>query len=229
MGTQYQTGIRSTPTRGRDGRTGLGDQLFTTGQIAKICRVAPRTVSQWFDKGLLQGYRLAGSQDSLSATGQPIGRDRRVPRENLIRFLKEHGMPLGELARACSCHVLAVGLSQGLYRTLQDELPDPEQFRWHAAATAFEAGLLVEREQPDALVIDLAMGRGECLAMAKHLRAEERLAEVLIIALASEDEPEVELVTHIFSAVFQRPFDSALLVERLRAASNGHAGGGLPA
>ena len=60
-------------------------KVFTTGQVAKICKVAPRTVSKWFDSGRLRGYRIPGSQD------------RRIPREHLVRFLKEHGMPLGEL------------------------------------------------------------------------------------------------------------------------------------
>ena len=28
-------------------------KVFTTGQVAKICKVAPRTVSKWFDSGRL--------------------------------------------------------------------------------------------------------------------------------------------------------------------------------
>ena len=44
-------------------------KVFTTGQVAKICKVAPRTVSKWFDSGRLKGYRIPGSQD------------RRIPRE----------------------------------------------------------------------------------------------------------------------------------------------------
>ena len=55
-------------------------KVFTTGQVAKICKVAPRTVSKWFDSGRLRGYRIPGSQD------------RRIPREHLIKFLKEHGI-----------------------------------------------------------------------------------------------------------------------------------------
>ena len=38
-------------------------KVFTTGQVAKICKVAPRTVSKWFDTGRLRGYRIPGSQD----------------------------------------------------------------------------------------------------------------------------------------------------------------------
>jgi len=30
-------------------------KVFTTGQVAKICKVAPRTVSKWFDSGRFEG------------------------------------------------------------------------------------------------------------------------------------------------------------------------------
>lgn len=56
--------------------------IFTTGQVAKICNVFPRTVCKWFDSGRLRGYRIPGSQD------------RRVPKEYLLRFLREHAMPI---------------------------------------------------------------------------------------------------------------------------------------
>src|SRR4028118_1061106 len=72
-------------------------KVFTTGQVAKICKVAPRTVSKWFDSGRLRGYRIPGSQD------------RRIPREHLLRFLKEHGMPLGDLEAEVYHKILVVG------------------------------------------------------------------------------------------------------------------------
>src|SRR5271156_4652321 len=77
-------------------------KVFTTGQVAKICKVAPRTVSKWFDSGRLRGYRIPGSQD------------RRIPREYLIKFLKEHGMPLGDLEDEAMAKVLVVGQDQVL-------------------------------------------------------------------------------------------------------------------
>ena len=59
--------------------------VLTTGQVAKICNVAPRTVSKWFDSGRLRGYRIPGSKD------------RRIPLEQLVRFMKAHHMPLNGL------------------------------------------------------------------------------------------------------------------------------------
>jgi excisionase family DNA binding protein len=82
-------------------------KVFTTGQVAKICKVAPRTVSKWFDSGRLKGYRIPGSQD------------RRIPREYLIKFLKEHGMPLGDLEDEAMAKILIVAQDQVLNRKSQ--------------------------------------------------------------------------------------------------------------
>ena len=39
----------------------IDKEVLTTGEVAKICNVAPRTVSKWFDSGSLKGYRIPGS------------------------------------------------------------------------------------------------------------------------------------------------------------------------
>ena len=103
-------------------------KVFTTGQVAKICKVAPRTVSKWFDSGRLKGYRIPGSQD------------RRIPREYLIKFLKEHGMPLGDLEDVAMAKVLIVGQDQVLIENLKRELPAEKSFKVSTAASGFEAG-----------------------------------------------------------------------------------------
>jgi len=58
-----------------------GDNVLTTGDVANICNVAPRTVSKWLDNGLLNGYRIPGSLD------------RRIPIDGLARFMQAHNIP----------------------------------------------------------------------------------------------------------------------------------------
>lgn len=53
---------------------------YTTGQISKICKIAPRTVSKLIDTGKLKGFRI------------PCGKDRRVLGNDLRNFLLENGM-----------------------------------------------------------------------------------------------------------------------------------------
>ena len=180
-------------------------KVFTTGQVAKICKVAPRTVSKWFDSGRLRGYRIPGSQD------------RRIPREYLIKFLKEHGMPLGDLEDEAMAKVLVVGQDQVLLENLKRQLPVERSFKIAVAASGFEAGIQAESFHPDTIIIDLAMGRSEALQIATNLRRNPAYEATMIIALASEDEAAPEqLASFGFSEAFKKPFDVALLAERIR-------------
>jgi len=180
-------------------------KVFTTGQVAKICKVAPRTVSKWFDSGRLRGYRIPGSQD------------RRIPRDQLIRFLKEHGMPLGELEEEGLHKVLVIGADKLFIDRLKELLPEDENFKYEVANSGFEAGIMAESFHPDTIVIDLAMGRSEALQIAGNLRRNSQYEQTLIVGLASEDEAEPEtLVTYGFSEIFKKPFDVVLLGERIQ-------------
>jgi len=180
-------------------------KVFTTGQVAKICKVAPRTVSKWFDSGRLRGYRIPGSQD------------RRIPREQLIRFLKEHGMPLGELEEEAWHKILIIGAEKLLIDRVKELLPESEDFRYQLAASGFEAGILAESFHPDSIIIDLAMGRSEAIQIAQNLRRNLQYTDTLIVALALEDEANPEaLVNFGFNEVFKKPFDVALLSQRIR-------------
>ncbi|QDU64857.1 Response regulator MprA [Planctomycetes bacterium Pan216] len=180
-------------------------KVFTTGQVAKICKVAPRTVSKWFDSGRLVGYRIPGSQD------------RRIPREHLIRFLKEHQMPLGELEEESMSKLLIIGTDRMMIDRLRAMMPESEDYKVQIAHSGFEAGIQAESFHPDAIVLDLAMGRSEGIQIASNLRRNNSYDECVIIGLASEDEADPDSLTnHGFTEVFKKPFDPALLVERLR-------------
>ena len=180
-------------------------KVFTTGQVAKICKVAPRTVSKWFDSGRLVGYRIPGSQD------------RRIPREHLIRFLKEHQMPLGELEEEAYSKILIIGTDRMLIERLHGMLPEVDDYKVQIAHSGFEAGIQAESFHPDAMVLDLAMGRSEGLQIVANLRKNTNYDDVIIIGLAAEDEPNPDgLTSNGFNEVFKKPFDPALLTERLR-------------
>ena len=177
--------------------------IFTTGQVAKICKVAPRTVSKWFDSGRLRGYRIPGSQD------------RRIPREHLIRFLKEHGMPLGELEDEALGKILLVG-ADGQIRGSLNEMMGADEFKIESAVSGFEAGIQAESLHPDCVVIDFGMGRNESLMIAQNLRKNAEYTETVLIGLLSDDDNASGFDRSLFNETFRKPFDAALLVERIR-------------
>ena len=181
-------------------------KVFTTGQVAKICKVAPRTVSKWFDSGRLKGYRIPGSQD------------RRIPREQLIRFLKQHDMPLGELEEEEWHKVLLIGTDKLFNDRIKELLPENDDFKFELANSGFEAGTLAQSFHPDTIVIDLGLGRSESIQITANLRKNESYTTTLIIGLAGEDEADPDkLKEYGFNDIFKQPFDAALLAERIRS------------
>ena len=63
-----------------------GNNVLTTGDVSRICNVAPRTVQKWFDAGVLGGYLI------------PLSKDRRIALKELRRFMKAHNIPLPDEA-----------------------------------------------------------------------------------------------------------------------------------
>ena len=177
--------------------------IFTTGQVAKICKVAPRTVSKWFDSGRLRGYRIPGSQD------------RRIPREHLIRFLKEHGMPLGELEDEAMGKLLVVGTGGEVLSGLTEMLGEAE-FKLETAASGFEAGIQAESLHPDGVVIDFVMGRSEALMIAANLRKNAQYGDAVLVGLISDEDSASGFDRTLFNETFRKPFDTALLAERIK-------------
>lgn len=177
--------------------------IFTTGQVAKICKVAPRTVSKWFDSGRLRGYRIPGSQD------------RRIPREHLIRFLKEHGMPLGELEDEAMGKILLVGADAQIRGSLE-EFMGAEDFKLESAVSGFEAGIQAESLHPDCVVVDFGMGRNDAIMIAQNLRRNNEYAETVLVGLLTDEDNASGFDRTLFNETFRKPFDAALLAERIR-------------
>lgn len=180
-------------------------KVFTTGQIAKICKVAPRTVSKWCDTGRLNHYRIPGSMD------------RRVPREELLKFLKAHGMPTAGLDASGLRRVLCVGLPPDLGAAVANAL-DGDQLEGVSVSSCsglFTAGCEYERVAPEVVVVSLWLGRPEAEAVAARCAVDGFTA----LAVAGEDLgqlAEQQLKDVGFARVFRSPFDPAELTAVVR-------------
>ena len=177
-------------------------EVLTTGQVARICNVAPRTVSKWFDTGQLRGYRIPGS------------RDRRIPLDQLVRFMKAHSIPLNGLD-AGPRRVLIVDPDGEVARTVSQQLNEGE-FQIETAADAFEAGMLAERTHPHVVVLN-SFGDLEQLApIAAAVRREPRFNAVRIVIIHEpDDEPDPVTVRRGVDGQLTRPFTVRQLVELL--------------
>ena len=113
--------------------------------------------------------------------------------------------------------ILIIGAEKLFIDRVKEMLPEDDDFKYELANSGFEAGIQAESFHPDTIIIDLAMGRSEAIQITQNLRRDGAYEHTLIVALASEDEAAPEkLVEYGFSEAFKKPFDVALLGERIR-------------
>jgi excisionase family DNA binding protein len=150
-----------------------GKNVLTTGDVAKICHVAPRTVSKWFDNGQLRGYRIPGSKD------------RRIPVNELIRFMKTHNMPTSELAVG-RIRVLLADSNIKAATALADSLRSKAEYDVQIVRSNFETGSAIHKFMPHVLLINLMAEGIDAAAVCRGIRENEDLRTIKIIALVSQ-------------------------------------------
>jgi two-component system response regulator RpaA len=150
-----------------------GKNVLTTGDVAKICHVAPRTVSKWFDNGQLRGYRIPGSKD------------RRIPVNELIRFMKTHNMPTSELAVG-KIRVLLADSNTKSAEDLAESLRSKAEYDVQIVQSNFETGSAIQKFTPHVLLISLMAEGIDAAAVCRGIRENEDLRTIKIIALVSQ-------------------------------------------
>ena len=181
--------------------------VLTTGEVAKICNVAPRTVSKWFDSGALRGYRIPGSKD------------RRIPLNQLIRFMKQHNMPLNGLMTGAT-RVLIVDNEQDIVEVLEKILEDEAKYEVEVAASGFAAGVGAERFRPHVLLLDMHLSDIDGREVAKSIKANPDLQLTKVIAMSgklSEDEARALTATG-FDGFLRKPFHVRQVIEAIEDA-----------
>jgi len=193
-------------------KNGTSKPVLTTGEVARICNVAPRTVSKWFDTGQLRGYRIPGSKD------------RRIPLEQLVQFMKSHGIPTEGLSLGAP-KLLLVDADDDLTDILADALSADNQFESLRTDSLFEAGLLIEQHRPAVVVIDVTLSDKPPADLVSVLRRRERLAGTKLIATSGQiTEGQSQALKQAgFAGFLKKPFDVRELKDLLDAlsASNG--------
>ena len=181
--------------------------VLTTGEVARICCVAPRTVSKWFDTGQLKGYRIPGSKD------------RRIPRDQLLRFMRAHGMPLKGMEVGVT-RVLIVDDEYELADVLRSSLEREIGYAVKVATNAFEAGMLADEFRPHVILFDLGLANADARTVLRALKSSPELAATKVIAIGDAQQDGQQYVSCGFEGYLGKPFDLRTIVREIEMATN---------
>ncbi|MEO1236566.1 MAG: response regulator [Planctomycetota bacterium] len=181
-------------------------QVFTTGEAAEVCKVSQQTIIRCFDAGRLQGFRVPGS------------RFRRIPREELIRFMKANDIPTDGFTTGKK-KVLVVDDDPGIVDLFTDVLGNDPRLELRSAATGYDAGVVSAAFQPDLMILDFMLPDVNGNVVCETVRKNDQLKAmkiVIVSGVVNRDEIEGLLAAGADEFV-KKPFDLEKLMGRVEA------------
>ena len=185
-------------------KTNRTKQVFTTGEVAQVCKVSQQTVIRCFDSGKLKGFRVPGS------------RFRRIPREALVSFMKDNQIPLDHLESGRR-RVLVVDDDEAIVEMFTDLLERDGRFEVRTASSGYEAGMLTERFRPDVILLDFKLPDINGTVVCSGIRSNEihNHTKIIIISGAADPEEVEELRRAGADEFIRKPFDITAVIARI--------------
>jgi len=181
-------------------------KVFTTGEAAKVCKVSQQTIIRCFDSGRLNGFRVPGS------------RFRRIPRDELIRFMRDNDIPLESIGSALK-RVLVVDDEPEILSLMTDLLASDGRFEVCQASTGYDAGIETERFKPHLIVLDYMLPDINGNIVCQRVRSSETMPETRILCVSGVVErDEIEMLKNAGADDFlKKPFDLREMIAKIEA------------
>ena len=180
--------------------------LFTTGEAAEICKVSQQTIIRCFDAGRLDGFRIPGSKF------------RRIPRQSLIKFMKENNIPLDALESGKK-KILIVDDDPEIVELLVDVLVRDGRFETRTASSGYDAGMLTQQLHPDLILLDYMLpdvnGNVVCHTIRKNPEF-ENVKIIIVSGVIKQDEID-QLLKSGAEDFIRKPFDITELTNKITA------------
>ena len=205
MGAEYPSGPESM-TSGENQEDIGSKQVFTTGEAAELCRISQQTVIRCFDSGRLRGFRVPGS------------RFRRIPRDELLRFMRENNIPT-DVLEGGKRRLLIVDDDPQVVELLVEVLSRDKRYRIETAATGYDAGVVTEQFKPDLMILDIMLPDINGNVVCQTVRKNPALAGMKIMIVSGVvDKGEIEgLLQSGADEFMKKPFNISALVNRIAA------------
>jgi len=178
--------------------------LFTTGEAAEICRVSQQTIIRCFDAGRLEGFRVPGS------------RFRRIPRQNLIKFMKDNNIPLDSIESG-KRKVLVVDDDAEIVELIVEVLERDGRFEVKTASSGYEAGMATQRFRPELILLDYMLPdvNGNVVCQTIRRNPEFENIKIIIVSGVVKEDEIAQLLKSGAEDFIRKPFNITELTDKI--------------
>lgn len=181
----------------------MAKKFLTPTEVAELLMVAPVTVRQWAQKGLINARTTAGGH-------------RRFSIDAVREFAAQMGMELSEPGADLDHDRLLIvdddrqfnGFLVALFKQRFPEL------KVDVAYDGFEAGRLLQRTRPHLVLLDIMMPGLDGVEVCRALKADPDTAAIRVIAMTGHHTPELEqrILAAGAERLLKKPFSTTDLI-----------------
>ncbi|HUS91309.1 MAG TPA: response regulator [Phycisphaerae bacterium] len=178
--------------------------VYTTGEAAVVCKLSQQTIIRCFDSGQLEGFRVPGS------------RFRRIPRDKLVKFMRDNNIPMDGLEDD-TIRVLIVDDDEQILELFVDVLESDGRFEVATAQNGYDAGILTQKMRPNIVVLDYMLPDINGDRVCRTIRQDPELSRTKVLVISGMANPaEVEAVLAAGADDFiKKPFNIEGVIERM--------------
>ncbi len=184
--------------------------VYTTGEAAQICGLSQQTIIRCFDNGQLEGFKVPGSKF------------RRIPRSSLLKFMKEHNIPM-EGFEDDHIRVLVVDDDPEIVELFTDVLKSDGRFEVKTASTGYDAGIETQQFMPDVVILDYLLPDVNGNVVCKTIKDNPELSHIKILIISGVvNRSEVdELMKAGADEFIKKPFNIENVVKTITRLARG--------
>ncbi len=146
----------------------------------------------------------------------PGSRFRRIPRKDLLQFMKSNDIPTDAL-ESTKRRVLVVDDDEQIIELFLDVLSRDDRFEVKSARTGYDAGMMTEQFRPHLVLLDYMLPDINGNLVCDRIRSNPELAGTKIIVISgvvNQDEIDTLLRSGADDFV-KKPFNIEKLIERM--------------
>src|SRR3954465_5591666 len=183
--------------------------VFTTGEAADVCKVSHQTIIRCFDSGRLKGFRVPGA------------RFRRIPRESLLVFMKDNGIPPDALDSG-KTKILVVDDDPEIVELFVDVLERDGRFEARPAGPGYDAGIQTKEFMPDLIILDYMLPdiNGNVVCQTIKSKPEFEHTKVIIVSGVVNQDEINDLLKAGADEFIKKPFNIEKVIERVGSLLN---------
>ena len=144
-----------------------------------------------------------------------MGGHYRVPRREVVRLIKDHGLTVPEELQGSMGLVYVVDDDELIRKTIEDTLESTYEI--YSFANGFDALMQMGRLKPDLLILDIFMPGIDGFALVKKIRQDEKLSDIQVLGMSGKDVHFSEAIDAGFDDFYDKKDGILSLLDKVKA------------